>query len=142
MLLAHDDPSEEIVEVVEFRAIEILLLMHLLPPILERHGVDDDTDDDCHQELADVQPEVRLPRVGLLGRLVSLIFLVEVVVTKLSFSFAIDLTASTYCQPCRHTRPTLDYAPVDDPPVRPGLPAVASLELVGIWSPVPEEELE
>jgi hypothetical protein len=28
--------------------------MHLLPAIFERHGVDDDTDDDCHQELADV----------------------------------------------------------------------------------------
>ena len=103
MLLAHDDPPEEVIEVVELRAVEILLLVHLLPPVLERHGVDDDTDDDCHQELADVQPEVRLPRVRLLCRLIGLIFLVEVVVTKLSFSFPIDLAASTYCQPCRHT---------------------------------------
>ncbi len=102
MLLAHDDPPEEIVEVVEFRAIEILLLMHFLPPILERHGVDDDTHDDCHQELPDVEPEVRLPRVRLLC-LVSLIFFVEVVVTKLSFSFSINLPATTSCQPCCHT---------------------------------------
>jgi hypothetical protein len=36
----------------------------------------------------------------------------------------------------------LNYAPVDDFPVRSGLPTVAPLELVGIGSPVPEEELE
>jgi hypothetical protein len=36
----------------------------------------------------------------------------------------------------------LNYAPVDDLPVRSGLPTVAPLELVGIGSPVPEEELE
>ena len=81
MLLTHDDTPEEVVKVVELRAVEILLLMHLLPPVLERHGVDNDTDDDCDQELADMQPQVRLPCVGLLCRLVGLIFLVEVVVT-------------------------------------------------------------